>query len=66
MTNHSYSTGDTITYQTFGGGHVRTVLVTDRDPDIKNGSPGFFGVTVNDGASVWGYDYQIISVDERA
>jgi hypothetical protein len=62
MNHHTYSVGDTITYQTFGGGQVRTVRVTDRDPEIKNGSPGFFG-TMNDGATVWGYDDQIISVN---
>ena len=56
-----YSVGDTIVYYTFGGLY-RTVVVTYRDEDIKNGHPGFDGVMVDTGEDVWGYDDQIVEV----
>jgi len=52
-----YEPGDTITYRHFGD-MTRTVVVTEREADIKNGQPGFFGTTP-EGLSVWGYDHQI-------
>lgn len=55
-----YNVGDTIVYRTFGG-EARTVLVTEKEDDVKNGRPGFDGVT-EDGVDVWGYDEQIVSV----
>lgn len=59
-----YSVGDIITYYTFGGTR-RTVRVDFRDPDIKNGNPGFDATIVDGpdtGMSVWGYDDQIAEV----
>lgn len=55
-----YSIGDQIVYSPFGGG-MRTVTVTDKEADIKNGRPGFDGVMA-DGTTVWGYDDQILFV----
>lgn len=58
-----YNEGDIIVYRTATG--LRTVLVDYRDPDVKNGRPGFEG-TVTEGAEkgrdVWGYDEQIVRV----
>lgn len=55
-----YKVGDTIQYRTFGGG-LRTVVVTDKMDDVKNGRPGFDGYLVGDPqAMVWGYDDQIV------
>ena len=68
-----YKIGDIIRYNAFGG-CGRTVLVNDKDDDIKNGRPGFSGQLVDsdlnpilreDGSGVWGYDAQIISVVRR-
>lgn len=60
-----YKIGDTITYSPFGGG-ARTVKVTAKDSNIKNGRAGFDGVLVGAGPDdcpeVWGYDDQIIRV----
>ena len=60
-----YKVGDLITYTIFGGGS-RTIKVTSKEKDVKDGRPGFTGVIVsssdkNDtrGNNVWGYDYQI-------
>lgn len=58
-----YEIGDTIVYRAFGG-ERRVVRVDDKDPDIKNGRPGFDGTIVegaNIGQTVWGYDDQIVS-----
>ena len=55
----NYEVGDTVIYSPFGGGR-RTVVVEEKDPDIKNGRPGFAG------GEVWGYDYQIITVIPKA
>jgi hypothetical protein len=61
-----YKVGDVIEYQTFTGNR-RRVLVEYRDPDIKNGRPGFDGVSLSeDGMGVWGYDSQIVRVAIRA
>ncbi len=61
----NYKVGDVIEYRTFCGG-TRTVQVTSKDDDIKNGRPGFSGknLTTDPDASpnVWGYDYQIVAV----
>jgi hypothetical protein len=63
-----YEIGDTVETGSLVG--PRLVLVTSRSQDIKNGSPGFDGLLINekglvlyDGepgwATVWGYDHQI-------
>jgi hypothetical protein len=68
-----YKQGDIIRYNAFGG-CGRTVLVEEKDDDIKNGRPGFHGVMVDsnlkplpekDGMGVWGYDSQIVRVVKR-
>ena len=64
-----YQIGDVITYQPFGGG-TRRVRVTHKEPDIKNGRPGFDGQLIGDvpdglGDGVWGYDDQILMVSRR-
>jgi hypothetical protein len=51
-TTRTYAVGDTIEYSAFGGVR-RTVLVTNREEEIKNGRPGFDGITT-EGESVWG------------
>lgn len=61
-----YNIGDTVVYRTFGG-DKRTVRVTFKSDDIKNGRPGFDGVVVSSTAGlpdtrVWGYDDQITEV----
>jgi hypothetical protein len=57
-----YNVGDLITYLAFGGVR-RTVRVTAKSEDIKNGRPGFDGYTVgHDSQDVWGYDDQIVAV----
>jgi hypothetical protein len=61
-----YNVGDVITYSPFGGG-MRTVKVTAKEADIKNGEPGFDGTIIDGhpddvGMSVWGYDRQILIV----
>ena len=77
MTNKKYEVGDTVRYETFTG-ELRTVRVTDKLDDIKNGRPGFDGLEVSSSRSkhrsslqqqivsedtrVWGYDSQIIRV----
>lgn len=61
-----YKVGDTITYSTFGGDR-RTVVVTAKHEDVKNGEPGFDGYVVSDPSfAVWGYDQQIIAVEVAA
>jgi hypothetical protein len=58
----AYGPGSIIRYSPFGGG-IRTVLVTSREDDVKNGRPGFDGHLVGDHlATVWGYDDQITEV----
>lgn len=59
-----YSIGDTIVYRPFDGG-ARTVLVDEKESDIKGGRPGFGGTVTSgpdEGISVWGYDTQIVEV----
>lgn len=63
MTKHDYMIGSTITYNLWGG-DTRTVKVTHKDENIKNGDPGFDGFEVDTGQSVWGYDNQISKVDK--
>lgn len=69
---HNYKTGSVLIYDAFGGCR-RTVRVTEKDRNIKNGRPGFSGIEVhpttlqplnpNDTfGGVWGYDHQIIRV----
>lgn len=58
-----YKVGDTVVYASADG--QRSILVDDKDPDIKNGRPGFGGTVVRGplkGMSVWGYDEQIVEV----
>mgnify|MGYP003630194765 FL=1 len=69
MNNFDYTIGSTITYNLWGG-DTRTVKVTHKDEDIKNGDPGFDGTVVGTGKNgrrpetVWGYDNQICKVDK--
>jgi hypothetical protein len=49
-----------IQYRPFGGG-LRNVTVETKEADVKNGRPGFDGIT-DRGEYVWGYDDQIIAV----
>lgn len=59
-----YAVGDTVVYRTFGG-ERRTVVVTARYEDVKNGEPGFDARSHRaSGAAVgvWGYDRQIEAV----
>lgn len=70
---NDYSIGSIIEYQPLGGGR-RTVLVDERERDIKNGRPGFAGQCVDpetlkpyptfnpQTGGVWGYDAQITKV----
>lgn len=62
-----YQVGDTIEVRCAGG--IRVAVVEYRDPDIKNGMPGWDGVCVSDenggcreGDLVWGYDFNVIKV----
>lgn len=68
-TTWKYQPGDKIEYVAFGG-ETRTVTVTWRTDDIKNGEPGFDGYEGDapreDGFGVWGYDYQITRIVEVA
>ena len=69
----SYKVGDTVRYETFTG-ELRTVRVTAKLYDIKNGRPGFDGVEVSssrhlrdlpdvaESLPVWGYNSQILRV----
>lgn len=59
-TKTKYRVGSRIQYYTLGC-KLRTVTVTHRDADIKDGSPGFDGTT-DDGEDVWGYDGDIARV----
>lgn len=67
MSEHEYSAGDVITYRTITGS-LRQVTVIARLANIEGtGYPGFDARLVTDPDSlVWGYDDQIVSVDERA
>lgn len=67
MAQVNYSVGDTIEYRTIIGS-VRKVVVEERDPDIKNGRPGFAGECIYPGSDLggcWGYDSDIIRVVEK-
>jgi hypothetical protein len=64
MNNFDYTVGSTITYNLWGG-DTRTVKVTHKDEDIKNGDPGFgTGKNGSRPVTVWGYDNQISKVDK--
>lgn len=64
-----YGIGSIIAYTPFGGG-FRYIKVLEKEEDIKNGRPGFSGVSVHqedgkwveDTSNYWGYDSQITSV----
>lgn len=63
-----YEVGDVVDYYTTFGDDLRTVMITDKEPDVKNGRPGFDGVVISGpeaGLSVWGYDWQIVAVHTR-
>jgi len=60
MIKFKYKVGSTIKYRAWGG-EVRTVVVDEKEDDIKNGRPGFGGTTKS-GDDCWGYDDQIIQV----
>lgn len=67
MAKVNYEVGDTIQYRTLIGS-VRTVMVEARDPDIKNGRPGFAGECTapdSDLGGCWGYDDQVIRVVKK-
>jgi hypothetical protein len=60
-----YQVGSIIAYRLAGGQSVRTVRVTNKESNIKNGRSGFDGIVVsgpNKGADIWGYDSQITEV----
>jgi len=67
-----YGEGSVIVYNAFGG-LKRTVLVDEKESDIKNGRAGFSGELVGpdlkplpgDDNGVWGYDDQIVRVVRR-
>ena len=61
-----YEVGDTVTYTAFGG-EQRTVIVTEKYEDVKNGRPGFDAVwpIIATDEGVWGYDDQIIRVERK-
>ncbi len=64
MIDKSYKVGDTVRYETFTG-EVRTIKVTAKLDDIKNGRPGFDGVDDNGkgmNINFWGYNSQILRV----
>ena len=58
----SYKVGDTVRYETFTG-ELRTIRVTAKLDEVKNGRPGFDGVEVTPHIkphlNVWGYNSQI-------
>ena len=61
-TDKSYNVGDTVRYETFTG-ELRTVRITAKISQIKNGRDGFDGYVAGDkNYTVWGYDSQIIRV----
>lgn len=58
-----YRVGSVVRYLTFCcdlGGPGRTVTVTSKEADVKNGRPGFSGT--NEHGNYWGYDSQIVEV----
>ena len=74
----TYDVGDVIEYQLLVGG-LRWVLVEEKEPDIKNGQPGFCGSVVLETSEykvadleneigcevgVWGYDDRVLRVVE--
>jgi hypothetical protein len=60
MTN--YRVGDRIEHWPFGVAEAkRIVRVTGRMKNVKNGRPGFDGVT-DSGLTVWGYDSEVKQV----
>lgn len=71
MSEASYKVGDAVVQQ-FSDGFSRTVLVTERHADVKNGMPGFYGTACNaqgepveayqDYPELWGYDYEVVRV----
>ena len=60
-----YKIGDTIKVSQWGGG-TRTVLVTNKEQDVKNGEPGGDGTIGGTDWGVWFYDTQVIEVLVRA
>ncbi len=58
----TYEVGDVVRYETFTG-DLRTVKVTAKVENIKNGKNGFDGhIHGAEFDTVWGYDHQIIRV----
>ena len=61
----SYKVGDTVRYETFTG-ELRTIKVTEKHDEIKNGRAGFCGVEaqphIKPHLNVWGYNSQILRV----
>jgi hypothetical protein len=68
-----YAIGDIVVYRPGYDSELRRVRITNRDPDIKNGRPGFDGEMLDDSlridevdlviGGVWGYDEQIVEVE---
>jgi len=58
----TYKVGDTVRYETFTG-ELRTVKVTEKHDEIKNGRAGFCGIdSSGKGMNIWGYNSQILRV----
>ena len=58
----SYEVGDIVRYETYTG-ELRTVKVTGKHAEIKNGKSGFDGhIHGAEFDKIWGYDAQIIRV----
>jgi len=61
----TYKVGDTVRYETFTG-ELRTVKVTEKLDEVKNGRAGFSGVEtqphIKPHLNVWGYNSQILRV----
>ena len=57
-----YRVGSVIRYRTIAD-RMRTVVVTKKQRNVKNGRPGFEGrETTGTGNMVWGYDEGITQV----
>ena len=65
MIDKTYKVGDTVRYETFTG-ELRTIKVTEKHDEIKNGRAGFCGIEtqphIKPHLSVWGYNSQILRV----
>ena len=63
MKKLQYEKGDQVSYRAEGDNELRTVIVAERNANIRNGRPGFSGhIRDNTDREVWGYDDQIICI----